>query len=289
MKKKYSKILTLSVLTVGLLFPTTVGAADIQNNKISDLKNKIPVKMDPGTILKYDQYINPLIEHNDVDVQNLNQFSANSDEEVDIEGRAAEDEFFASVSEEAKRLGLPTVDLGYDLPNPEPGLVVIYGTDGLINRYYNELEVDANQKEEKISPLAGIPTTTVPYPGRLAPGVYNYGTNQVITITPGAVTGEGRFTVYRAGVGGSGSVGSSGKTLTAGDVATKRQVDNPKHNTAISARALNTNVVKTVFKNDIGTMPSAVLDVYFWGWNNSMFGYTYSDTLSFPGRYYYQY
>jgi len=119
--------------------------------------------------------------------------------------------------------------------------------------------------------------------------VYNYGTNQVITITSGAVTGEGRFTVYRAGVGGSGTIGSSGKTLAAGDVATKRQIDNPKHNTAISGRALDTNVVKTVFKNDIGSLPDAVLDVYSWGFGNSMFGHIYSDTLSFPARYYYQF
>ncbi|WP_148207102.1 hypothetical protein [Heliomicrobium modesticaldum] len=157
---------------------------------------------------------------------------------------------------------------------------VMYGYDGFINRVYMK-------DTSSVSAAATIPTTTVPYPGRLPAGVYTYGTNQTITITSSSVLGEGRFTVYRAGVGGSGTVGSSGKVLAAGDVATKRQVDNPRHNTALSARALDTNVVKTVYKNDIGSLPDAVLDVYFWGWNNYFFGYLYSDTLSFPGRYYY--
>jgi hypothetical protein len=110
-----------------------------------------------------------------------------------------------------------------------------------------------------------------------------------VTITTDHVLGEGRFTVFRSGVGGSGSIGSGGKTLATGDVATKRSVDNTQHGTPLQARAIDTDVLKTVYKNDIGAMQNSVLDVYFWGWNDPYFGYMYSDTLSFPGRYYYEY
>ena len=79
------------------------------------------------------------------------------------------------------------------------------------------------------------------------------------------------------------------KALGINDVATKRQIDNPVHNTAISARALDTDVLKTVYKNDIGSLPDAVMDVYFWNWSDYFFGYLYSDTLSFSGRYFYQF
>lgn len=292
MNYSISKLLTLSILSLTLLLPLTAVSAASTSNET--LKNQIPVKMEPGTMLKYDEKNNPIITKNaskgisSITFQSKasNQLSG-LNEFIDVEGRAAEDELFQSVAEEAKNSGLPSINLGYDLPEPTPGLVVIYGSDGQINRYYNELETA--QSQGNISILSTVPSTTVKYPGRLTSGVYNYGTGQKITITSSAVTGEGRFTVYRPGVGGSGTVGSSGKTLEAGDVATKRQIDNPKHNTALTTRALDTDVVKTVFKNDIGTMPNSVLDVFFWGWDYSFYGYKYSDTLSFSGRYYYQF
>ncbi|WP_132282498.1 hypothetical protein [Natranaerovirga hydrolytica] len=49
--------------------------------------------------------------------------------------------------------------------------------------------------------------------------------NQKITTTANHVLGEGRFTIFRVGVGGSGTIGSSGKTFETGDFATKRQID----------------------------------------------------------------
>ncbi|WP_025699156.1 hypothetical protein [Paenibacillus durus] len=253
------------------------------------IQNKIPKKMKPGTILTYDSHQKPIItfdtsaaDHSAISQNARNSEQSDPTEVPDVAGRAAEDAFFNSVKESAKNL--PVVNLEYDLPDPVPGTVVMYGSDGLINRIY----VDKDIATEQVT-ATSIPTSTVPYPGRLPEGTYNYGTGQQIVITSGAVTGEGRFTVFRAGVGGSGTVGSSGKTLGAGDVATKRQIDNPKHNTAINARCLDNNILKTVYKNDIGELPDAVLDNYFWGWNSEYFGHMYSDTLSFSGRYFYQF
>ena len=55
--------------------------------------------------------------------------------------------------------------------------------------------------------------------------------------------------------------------------------------TKIEARALETDVKKTMTKNDYGNLPAAVLDI--WKWNGTLFGYEYTDKLSFDGRYYY--
>ncbi|MFB5675402.1 hypothetical protein ACE3NQ_17350 [Paenibacillus terreus] len=291
------KWVTLSLSAALFLSSTLVASAAedaLADDKLSQdvlldldsIKHQIPTTFEPGTTLTYDADLEPIVtydtsaeEHAD-EQQGLK--SLVQEEVPDIEGRAAEDEFFKSVAESVK--DLPVVDLGWDLPEPAPGIAVMYGSDGHIVRVYVDESMASKQ-----AIAADIPSTTVPYPGRLPAGTYTYGSGQKVTISAGAVTGEGRFTVFRAGVGGSGTKGSSGKTLGAGDVATKRQIDNPVHNTPITARALDTNISKTVYKNDIGSLPDAVLDNYFWGWNSQNFGYTYSDTLSFPGRYYYQF
>lgn len=209
---------------------------------------------------------------------------------IDKEALAAEEAYVQEIKESAK--DLPIIDLGFYLPSPSPGLVVIYGSDGHINRFYNELEIAnaANAADAGINAVITDHSYVVPYPGRRAQGTWTYGDRgNAITITSNSVLGEGSFSVYRDGVGGSGPNGSSGKTLGAGDVATKQAADNAKHNTALSARATDTDVLKTVYKNDIGYMDNTVIDVYFWGWNSYYFGYLYRDTLSFPGRYYYNY
>ncbi|MEN0647712.1 hypothetical protein NSQ82_01430 [Caldifermentibacillus hisashii] len=247
MKFKCGKYVSFFVLIVLLLASATSVSANT-SNEMESLKKKVPTQMKPGTILKYDKNTNPIITYDTAEViispDVLREKAVKttqpevSYEHADIEGEALEDgklslddAFVEKLRKEAEESGLPVIDLGFDLPDPEPGLVIIYGTDGQINRYYNEFEV---KKEQPInSVFSTIPNKTLPYPGRLAPGVYAYGTNQKITITPGHVLGEGRFTVFRAGTGGSGSIGSSGKVLGVGDVATKRQVDNPLHNTIV--------------------------------------------------------
>lgn len=241
----------------------------------------VPETMPAGTILTYDENLVPTITL-DEHAQTMS-VSSNVETNVGSQKQLAEEEaVYARIKEEAKNCAVHVLD--DNLPAPTAGMVVIYGNDGQINRIYSP--------ETEMTPFASIPNpnATLPYPSRLSDGVYQYGSYpNTITIVNNHVLGEGRFTVYRAGVGGSGNQGSSGKILGTGDVATKKSVDNPKHNTALSARALDTDVLKNVYKNDIGSMPNSVLDVYFWGWSDPYFGYMYSDTLSFSGRYYYEY
>lgn len=240
----------------------------------------IPSTMPAGTILTYDEQLNPTIT---VDEQMQKSRITNVEKDIgSAEDLLAEEAVYQKIKKDAK--DNEVVSIPYELPAPSEGMIVIYGSDGQINRIYSP--------ETKITPFASVPNEgkALPYPSRLSPNTYEYGSYpNVTTITSSHVLGEGRFTVYRAGVGGSGTIGSSGKTLGTGDVATKQSVDNAKHNTALSARATDTDVLKTVYKNDIGYMGNSVLDVYFWGWNDPYFGYMYSDTLSFPGRYYYEY
>lgn len=238
----------------------------------------IPERMMPNSIITYGKNLEITIEF-DKDANRPTTMSEQN-ETPDLESRASEDALFAQVKEDAK--ALPSTQIMTSLPTPVPGMMVIYGSDGGINHiYYPEGTKAVMTRSSHVS----LGT-------RRAAGTYTFGAHDnTITITNSSVTGEGRFTVFRAGVNGSNAEGrgSSGKLLETGDVATNWNYDNPYHNTAIDARALDTNIKKTVYKNDIGELPDAVLDVYFWGWDYQYFGYMYSDTLSFAGRYYYSF
>ncbi|CAM3245812.1 hypothetical protein PALU110988_11200 [Paenibacillus lupini] len=125
------------------------------------MENAIPTRLAPGAILKYDDHTKPAITYDikaiitSPDAEPVPYASDDKQEKPtpsettkeDDEDRAKEDAFFDSVKEEAK--SLPVFNLGYDLPDPEPGLVVIYGSDGYINRYYNENDYKENSSSSE--------------------------------------------------------------------------------------------------------------------------------------------
>jgi hypothetical protein len=125
------------------------------------MEKAIPTRLAPGAILKYDDHKKPAITYDikaiitSPDAEPVPSASDDKQEKPspsettkeDDEDRAKEDAFFDSVKEEAK--SLPVFDLGYDLPDPEPGLVVIYGSDGYINRYYNENDYKENSSSSE--------------------------------------------------------------------------------------------------------------------------------------------
>ena len=267
MKKKVSCLLLALVLSLLIVTPCFA----------TEQVNEIPAIMTPNTIVTYDEDLHMIVTQD----PSINRpVSASYEcEAPDHAGRAAEDAMVAEIEEELKNY--PVYYEEVVLPAPQPGMTVIYGSDGGINHIYygqgEENDLSGRAKRPGVGETAGV-------------GTYVYGAHDnEIKITSTGVTGEGRFTVFRSGVGGSGSVGSSGYTLESGDVASNRDYDNPVHGTAMDARALDTDILKTVYKNDIGALPDAVLDVYFWGWEYPYFGYMYSDTLSFSGRYHYDF
>lgn len=121
------------------------GPLIVSSVNAESINNAIPVKMDPGTILTYRLDQESKLTFNikyDKSYVRSQQPQVN-EEALDIEGRAAEDAYIESLKESVK--DLPVIDLGYDLPAPAPGIVVMYGSDGYINRVYNEDENAVNE------------------------------------------------------------------------------------------------------------------------------------------------
>jgi len=112
------------------------------------LRHYIPAQMEPSTLLTYGENNEPMITKlpsgrtNEQSVTPLSEADSDPDPNQQ-EGLLQEEAIINKIQEEASCL--PVIQLGFDLPNPEPGLAVIYGTDGFINRIYYENE----QKHEK--------------------------------------------------------------------------------------------------------------------------------------------
>jgi hypothetical protein len=160
----------LSILVcASILLSCSFASATASGDAKQSLK-KIPMSMAPRTIITYDAALNPIVS---VEPAVSYVLANDSGELVDKKGRAAEDAYCAAIRESVK--DLPVVNLGYQLPVPVPGMVVMYGFDGLINHIYPENvgATSANFNE----------STTLAYPSRLPAGTYTYGTNQKTTIT----------------------------------------------------------------------------------------------------------
>lgn len=151
---------------------------------------------------------------------------------------------------------------------------VVYGTDGGINQI-----IMPEGKASKAVTRAGILRVGT----TAAPGTYTWGAhNNKLVITETQVTGTGRGTVFK------GLIGDHDNYLKAGDVATKGQYDNPNYNQVIGVRNLKNDIRKDMRKNDVGGLPDAIIDIYYWGDQYKNFGEYYSDYLSFPSmRYWY--
>lgn len=124
--------------TVIDFFKAHHGAMIVATANVESITNDIPKKMDPGTILTYrlneESKLTFDLEY-DKGPSGSEQSNVHN-ENADIEGRAAEDAYIDSIKKSVK--DLPVIDLGYDLPAPAPGVVVMYGSDGYINRVYTE-------------------------------------------------------------------------------------------------------------------------------------------------------
>lgn len=143
-KKLFVALLLITTIVMsqmtGVNFTSASQKAEIVAG--SDIQT-VPLTMQPDTILKYDENLNTTILFQLEDSQQSSKLpKINLDAEtkfIDKEALAAEEAYVQEIKESAK--DLPIIDLGFYLPSPSPGLVVIYGSDGHINRFYNELEI----------------------------------------------------------------------------------------------------------------------------------------------------
>lgn len=96
--------------------------------------------------------------------------------------------------------------------------------------------------------------------------------------------GAGRGTTF------SDTIGQANIVLKKGDVATKLAYDNVTVGKVLSVRTktvLGINKTVNMIKNDAGSMPDAVLDI--WKTGVEYWGYTWESWFSMPHRTTYQY
>lgn len=97
-------------------------------------RSAIPEKMEPSTIIVYDENCQPITSVMIEPTPNIRAESGIQPEE-DTSGREEEDAMVAALLEEME--GAPVYIEEAVLPDPEPGMRVIYGTDGYINHIYS--------------------------------------------------------------------------------------------------------------------------------------------------------
>lgn len=104
---------------------------------VAALKKQIPTTFEPASILTYGADMEPVITYDtraSGDAVDAGRRGSSQTQIPDDNGRTAEDDFFQAVADSVK--DRPVIDFGFDLPEPSPGTVVIYGSDGYINRIF---------------------------------------------------------------------------------------------------------------------------------------------------------
>ncbi|WP_308722913.1 hypothetical protein [Paenibacillus polysaccharolyticus] len=261
------KVVTTILLTTSLFLGSVPSFADPL-----DSPNTIPTKMNPGSIVEYDdsnQMIiidqGRLVTLPSVYQSTITQFKPSN---IDTEQLKSEEEFVKSIKEEAKNLPEYTIEN----PLPQPGLRVLYDAEGYIKEF-----IYPQNSTFALAAYKALPRGT-----RKAAGTYTYGSNNnKITITSSTVLGEGRFTNF------TDTTGENSNNLKKGDAATRGDIDNPKYEQVLDARNLDNNVFANVTKRDNGALPDATLDI--WKTGVELFDLKWSSSLSFKGRYFYSF
>lgn len=134
-----------------------------------------------------------------------------------------------------------------------------------------------------------IPTTALSYGERAPVGVYtkelSSGYTNTFIINENDVWGIGKMTVFDDKEGDWDSDNQEPITLKEGDAATNKYIDNPYPGTRISVTSNDETYI--LRKNDTGSLPISVLDI--WKWSGTKWGKQYSSTLTLNGYYTYNY
>ncbi|MCR8997402.1 hypothetical protein [Brevibacillus laterosporus] len=192
-----------------------------------------------------------------------------------VKALSASEEYSAEILEKMQHSEIVTDEELAQLPvHPEIAYNEIEPQEGML-AYYN-----AEGDLYKVT-LDGVNVLAAWAKGPATPGTYGpWGAHKnKIIATATDVEGTGRVTNF------TDAIGDHDNRLKKYDAATKGVYDNPKSNTSIRVRNFNNDRIVYVYKNDIGALPDAVLDV--WQPTLADFGEKVSDYTSFPGRYYY--
>ncbi|MEK5645923.1 hypothetical protein BK138_34070 [Paenibacillus rhizosphaerae] len=240
----------------------------------AEQNSSIPDRMLAGTVIQYDENNNPVYLEEGSPLPTEKPKNTVSRRILTPEEQAAldkENKMAEEILEEAK--SLPVFHI--DNPKPQPGMKVIYDGEGYLK------DIIYPEDQTTVGVQSALPQGT-----RKAPGTYTYGAhNNSIVITgtsTGKVQGTGRGTNFTDTYGDHGNY-----VLKKGDCATKGEIDNPRYDTLISVRNLDNDYVYSFQKEDNGSLPDAVVDI--WKDGLSYLGLTYSPSVSFSGRYFYQF
>ena len=172
------------------------------------------------------------------------------------------------------------------IPEIEPGMVASYDGMGYLNKI-----IDVNGD---IVPMTSTCTNVVhsenyttnsaaraSYYNQLGTFVWGPTDDNTLTRTEENVLATGWVTWF------DDEIGNHDNILTEDDCATAMNYDRPPSNTAIHVRNLTNNIDAYVYKNDVGSLPNAVLDIRPEKMKNTFKVSVGTNSGRFNGRYFY--
>lgn len=272
MKKILIIILCLTFLTTPI---TSYGENSIQTSKLiqdPNFSKTIPYRMKPGTILIYDDNLNPkVIEGGFVEnsyivtrvdtldyprvVEISNEMTENEIKQVELENNILLDAYHNGT-----KIFVPA-------PKIYKNMMVIYDDNsGEINNIYYSDESEPsgyslnNRPAEVNNALIDIKEAI--NSGQSVTWVWG-SSNNTLTYQPldDSFLGTGRATYF------TDSIGNRNNILKNKDVATQMDYDYSRiGDKDVEIRNLDTDVKKTYYQADVGSLPNAIIDI--WGLNN---------------------
>lgn len=254
----------------------------------SDSINTIPLANKPGTILEIDknyevktkEFDNSIIENSKQDKQFYNL--KNSEK---INTITNEEKLVKEILDEAKKYPIYYYNEEFEIPKMEEGMKIYYDGMGYLTKIVdkNGNNIPFKNKCNKVE----YPQNYMVEKSYTENGTFIWGKDSnKLTRTSDHVLAQGWITWYD----GVGQIGDHNNILNENDCATAMSYDRPPSNTEIFVRNLENDNTGYVYKNDVGGLPNAILDIMPTTMKN-VFGAkvnTSSDTGRFKGRYYYE-
>lgn len=205
---------------------------------------------------------------------------------INLQEQLLEQGFFKEADEleaECQDNGTARTAIKETYPNPQKGMKIIYGSDGLLTEILNENGQEYIDNTSKTrSSNNGISLQATASKVKIASWGANNNRLYRKTTANGTkkIVGFGRATTFND------KFGQRDHTLVKGDVATKMAYDNCKFGIEVKVNAQkkgsSTVVSHNMKKCDVGGMPNAIVDI--WKTGVEYWGYTYSSSLSLPGE-----
>ena len=224
----------------------------------SDQSTTFPTISVPGSklICETDGSLRPEMK---VFTENASSFSTIKNTSTELLPLSEEEKLVTEIETIAKQY--PTYYFAEpQIPNIKPGMVAFYDGMGYLNKIIDEngniVPITSNCiniiHPDGITAINSVARAN--YYNQL--GTFVWGTdNNTLTRTTEHVIATGWVTWF------DDEIGNHDNILTEDDCATAMNYDRPPSNTEIHVRNLENNIDAYVYKNDVGSLPNAVLDI----------------------------